>query len=432
MVRFGAVSERVYIHLMEVDVGEPSQVGRVSAISADGMRIWIRMAEGGTATVDSRGEQLEVPVGTVVLVRQADNHLELAPPEVWPADDEEDPRADSRWIGVVRIRLDDVTVIDTGGRWHQVPTNDDVIYEIGNTVEGSDSTGVARVLDRKPLRFLDPPNLDDDVIGAFLMKPSETLGFADFGGLPGVVRRARELIELPLERGDKLAKIGAEPIKGVLFTGPPGTGKTMLARIIASAAGATFYAISGPTIFSKWYGESEEILRRIFSHAAENAPSIVFFDEIDSVAGQRDEEAHEASKRVVAQLLTLMDGLSADQNVTVIAATNRPQDIDVALLRPGRFDWQIDFPLPNVADREAILRVRAQALATSDPLPHRWVAAYTEGWSAAELAAIWKEASLLTAADDREAITIEDYLGGHERVAAQRRRVALAARAGAA
>jgi len=416
---------------VDVEVGEPSQVGRISAISADGMRMWIHLAEGPTATVDSRGEPFELTVGTVVLVRQRDNHLEFAPPEVWPLDADGEPRSDGLWVGVVKLRDDGVTVIDSGGRWHRVPTNGDVDYEIGNTVEGTDSTGVTRVLDRKPLRFLESPDLDDEIIDAFMMKPSETLSFDDFGGLPEVVRRARELIELPLERGDKLATIGADPIKGVLFTGPPGTGKTLLARIIASAAGATFYAISGPTVFSKWYGESEEILRRIFSHAAEHAPSIVFFDEIDSVAGQRNEEAHEASKRVVAQLLTLMDGLSADQNVTVIAATNRPQDIDVALMRPGRFDWQIDFPLPNTADREAILRVRAGTLSTSHPLPHGWVAANTEGWSAAELAAIWKEASLLAAADDREAIMIEDYLGGHERVAAQRRRVALASQAGA-
>lgn len=415
---------------MDVEVGEPSQVGRISALSADGMRMWIHLAQGATATVDSRDEPFDMPVGTVLLVRQRDNHLEVAPPEVWPVDEDKAPRSDGLWVGVVKLRDDSVTVIDTGGRWHRVPTSDAVDYEIGNTVEGTDSTGVSRVLDRKPLRFLEPPDLDDEVIDAFLMKPSDALGFDDFGGLPEVVRRARELIKLPLERRDELAKIGADPIKGVLFTGPPGTGKTMLARIIAGAAGATFYAISGPTVFSKWYGESEEILRRIFSHAGEHAPSIVFFDEIDSVAGQRNEDAHEASKRVVAQLLTLMDGLSADQNVTVIAATNRPQDIDVALRRPGRFDWEIDFPLPITTDREAILRVGARRLSTSDPLPHAWVAANTEGWSAAELAAIWKEASLLAAADDRAIIMIEDYLGGHERVAAQRRRIAVASQVG--
>lgn len=141
----------------------------------------------------------------------------------------------------------------------------------------------------------------------------------------------------------------------------------MLARIIASATDAVFYEISGPTIFSKWYGESEKILRALFEHAARQPRSIIFFDEIDSIAGQRSGDAHEASKRVVAQLLTLMDGFNANDNIVVIAATNRPQDIDAALLRPGRFDWEIAFPPPNRQDREAILRSPQDIMRRQDP-----------------------------------------------------------------
>lgn len=386
------------------------------------MRMWVHLAAGGTVTVTSQGDPLEQKPAAVVLIH--DSTIEELPDEAWPREpNEHDPGGGELWVGVVKLRHEDVTVVDTGGRFRGVPTNDRQ-YEPGNTVEGTDSAGVARVLDEKPLRYVDQTDVDDEVIASFRREPSGDVGFDDFGGLPGVVSRARELIELPLAYRDQLKAIGAKPIKGVLFTGPPGTGKTMLARIIANVAGATFYEISGPTVFSKWFGESEQILRRIFEDAAERAPSIVFFDEIDSVAGQRNEEAHEASKRVVAQLLTSMDDFSPDNNVTVIAATNRPQDIDVALRRPGRFDWQIDFPLPDRSDRQAILEVSAKQLMTDDPLPHAWVAGNSDGWSAAELAAIWKEAALLAVADQREVIMIEDYLDGHARVAGQRRQVA--------
>lgn len=388
--------------------------------------MWVHLADGRSVTVTSRGPSFAYQPGTVVLVGQ--DVLEEAPEEVWPlAPHTEEPKPEEIWAGVVKLRHEEVTIVDVGGRFHRVPTTSDIDYERGYTVEGTDSEGVKRVLDQKPLRYIEETDLDEKIIASFRREPSGDLSFDDFGGLQGVVRRAQELIELPLARSEQLKRIGAPPIKGVLFTGPPGTGKTMLARIIANVAGATFYEISGPTVFSKWYGESEEILRRIFSDASKRTPSIVFFDEIDSVAGQRNEEAHEASKRVVAQLLTLMDGFSPDANVTVIAATNRPQDIDIALRRPGRFDWEIDFPLPDRADREAILQISARELATADPLPHAWVAASSEGWSGAELSAIRKEAALLAADDDREIIMTEDYLAGHERVAAQRRRVAFQA-----
>lgn len=315
-------------------------------------------------------------------------------------------------------------MIDSGGSWRLLPTRTEVDYEVGNTVEVRDSEGVVRVLSEKPIRYVDPPDDDDeDIIQQF--SPNVGNGteiFEDFGGLKEVVDRARELIEVPLKRKDELAAIGARPIKGVLFTGAPGTGKTMLARIIANSADAKFYEISGPQVFSKWYGESEKILRTIFKHAASRERAIIFFDEIDSVAGQRAEESHEASRRVVAELLTSMDGFSSDSTVVVIAATNRPQDIDQALRRPGRFDWEINFPPPDRADRADILQKSAGHLSTTGVLPHHMVADRTEGWSAAELAAIWSEAALLAASDGRSAIRDQDYVGGFERTSHQKSR----------
>ena len=294
--------------------------------------------------------------------------------------------------------------------------------KLENTVEAGDVQGVVRVLSTTPIRLIDLPSLDDDVIDEFRWKSPEgsNLEFDDFGGLNEIVARARELIEVPLQNREALSEIGARPIKGVLFTGKPGTGKTMLAQIIAHQSGAEFYKISGPEIFSKWVGQSEELLRKLFDKAAHSDKAIIFFDEIDSVAAQRDDASHESSKRVVAQLLTLMDGFSSQANVVVIAATNRPQDLDVALLRPGRFDWEIHFPYPDQSDREDILMKTARRLQTKDPLPHGYIAARTEGWSAAELAAILTEAALLAVEDGRREIYEEDYIGGYQRRARYR------------
>lgn len=391
-------------------------MARVRAISTDRRKLYLEYRSGQVASV-SADEPFDFDVGAVLLVRPADNHLEPAPANLW---------LEETWVGVVRLRLDDVTIVDSSGRLRLLPTNPDVDYMERNTVEVSDALGIVRILSRDPIRFLDLPAIDDGVIAEFRTDPNATepATYEDFGGLRSVVARAQELIELPLEHHEKLGTIGARPIKGVLFTGPPGTGKTMLARIIAARANAPFYEISGPEVFSKWYGESEELLRKLFADAARHERAIIFFDEIDSVAAHRSGEAHEVSRRVVAQLLTLMDGFTPKQNVIVIATTNRPQDIDVALRRPGRFDWEVAFPLPSLADRISILETTARRINVRGPLPHAFIAQQTNGWSGAELAAIWSEAALLAVADGRAMIVAEDYVGGYERVAEQRRRTA--------
>ena len=391
-------------------------LARVTALSANGHRVFFDLRNGDSGWFDQNGDELST--GDVILIsgEAPDQRVELVDACAWP---------DDLWVGVVKIKLDDVTVIEASGRYRKVPTRADVAYEVDNTVEAGDARGVVRVLSEDPIKYIDPPAIGEEVVNQFRIEGSSDrkLTFDDFGGLSSVVARARELIEIPLARREKLAEIGARAIKGVLFTGPPGTGKTMLARIISAQADAAFYEISGPKIFSKWYGQSEELLRRIFDAAAKEDRAIIFFDEIDSVAAQRDDDAHEASRRVVAQLLTLMDGFGSTSNVVVIAATNRPQDLDVALRRPGRLDWEIEFPLPSAADRSDILVKSARKLQTMDPLPHEFVAARTDGWSSAELAAIWTEASLLAVADNRNAIFVEDYIGGFERVERQRERI---------
>ena len=402
---------------MMVDPGPTGVLAKVTAIGDAGHRVWFDMRNGQAGWFDQPAIDHEYVVGDVLLItgEVGNQKAEKAPYNTWP---------DELWVGVVKIKRDDITVIESSGRYRTVRTTNDISYETGNTVQAGDVQGVTRVLSNSPIKLIELPGVDDSVIDGFKWAPTDgsTLDFDDFGGLAAVVDRARELIEVPLQNRQALLKIGARAIKGVLFTGEPGTGKTMLAQIIAAQSGAVFYKISGPEIFSKWYGESEELLRKLFESAARHEKAIVFFDEIDSVAAQRADQSHEASKRVVAQLLTLMDGFSSNANVIVIAATNRPQDLDVALRRPGRFDWEIEFPYPDERDREEILMKSARRLNKREPLPHADIAEATDGWSAAELAAIWTEAALLAVEDGRCQIYEEDYIGGFERVSHHRKR----------
>lgn len=398
-----------------------SSVARIKDIDYEESVLYLEFPNGNFTTVGIRDLD-EFEVGSIVLVRLNDNYIEVVSDELWP---------EHSWVGVVRLKLPDVTIVDSRGHWIKLPTHDDIPYREGNTVEAKSSVGVIRVLSEDPIKYLDLPTVDDSVIAKFRTEVGEHgEGFEDFGGLKDVVDRARELIEVPLMHEEELTKIGARPIKGVLFTGLPGTGKTMLARIIANNTNSVFYEVSGPQVFSKWYGQSEEIVRKLFEDAGKQEKAIIFFDEIDSIAGKRDDDSHEVSRRVVAQLLTLMDGFTPNDKIIVIAATNRPQDIDVALRRPGRFDWEVNFPLPSRQDREEILRVSARQLATSENLPHEWMAKNTETWSAAELTAIWSEAALLAAADKRSVIITEDYIGGFKLVLAQRHRAGLVTKQG--
>jgi len=223
--------------------------------------------------------------------------------------------------------------------------------------------------------------------------------YEDIGGIRGEIKKVREMIELPLRHPEIFEKLGIEAPKGVLLYGPPGTGKTLLAKAVANESQAHFISISGPEIMSKFYGESEARLREIFKEAREKAPSIIFVDEIDSIAPKREEVTGEVERRVVSQMLSLMDGLEARGKVIVISATNRPNAIDPALRRPGRFDREIEIKVPDKKGRQEILQIhtRNMPLAADDqelPVKIEKIASVSHGYVGADLEYLCKEAAM--------------------------------------
>ncbi|MEM0472481.1 MAG: CDC48 family AAA ATPase [Sulfolobales archaeon] len=216
----------------------------------------------------------------------------------------------------------------------------------------------------------------------------------DIGDLEEAKARLREIVELPMRHPELFRHLGIEPPKGVLLYGPPGVGKTLLAKALANEVGAYFIAINGPEIMSKFYGESEQRLREIFDEARKNAPAIIFIDEIDAIAPKREEVVGEVEKRVVAQLLTLMDGLAERGRVIVIGATNRPDAVDPALRRPGRFDREIEIPPPDKKARREILAVHTRSVPLDESVNLDRIAEMTHGYTGADLAALVKEAAM--------------------------------------
>jgi len=218
--------------------------------------------------------------------------------------------------------------------------------------------------------------------------------YEDIGGLKDELQRLRETIELPLRHPELFQKLGIEPRKGVLLYGPPGTGKTLIAKAVASESGAHFISIAGPEVISKYYGESEQRLREVFEEARENSPSIIFIDELDSIAPRREEVTGEVERRVVAQLLTMMDGLEERGQVVVIGATNRVDAIDAALRRPGRFDREIEIGVPSELDRVEILKIHTRGMPLAEDVSLDTLAQQTHGFVGADLAALAREAAI--------------------------------------
>ncbi len=237
----------------------------------------------------------------------------------------------------------------------------------------------------------------DFVIGSVPKQESRSIprvNYEDIGGLRNEIQKVREMIELPMRHPEIFDRIGIAAPRGVLLFGPPGTGKTLLAKAVANETNANFYSIGGPEIMSKFYGESEERLRDTFKQAQENSPSIIFIDEIDSIAPKREDVSGDVEKRVVSQLLTLMDGLQSRGKVVVIGATNRPDALDPALRRPGRFDREIEIGIPDERGRLDILEIHTRGMPLTEDVNLISIARITHGFVGADLEAVCREAAM--------------------------------------
>ncbi len=253
-------------------------------------------------------------------------------------------------------------------------------------VTGTDPKGIVQIVDSTEIEVKEEATKQTETV-------TRTVTYEDIGGLERELQRVREMIELPLKHPELFERLGIEPPKGVMLHGPPGTGKTLIAKAVANESGAAFFSIQGPEIMSKFYGESEAQLRNKFEEATKSAPSIIFIDELDSIAPSRENVQGEVERRVVAQLLTLMDGLNARGKVVVIAATNRVNAIDPALRRPGRFDREIEIGVPGVEGRNVILQIHTRGMPLEDVSLDEF-AGITHGFVGADLEALCKEAAM--------------------------------------
>ncbi|MCD4845458.1 MAG: CDC48 family AAA ATPase [Methanosarcinales archaeon] len=248
--------------------------------------------------------------------------------------------------------------------------------------------GVVVIRDRTVVELQEKPASGYDTLAG------TGITYEDLGGLNEQIQRLREMIELPLKHPEIFNKLGIKPPQGVLMYGPPGTGKTMIAKAVANESGAKFFSLAGPEIMSKYHGESEQRLRDIFEEATKNAPSIIFIDELDAIASKREESVGEVERRVVAQLLTLMDGVDERGQVVIIGATNRVNAIDPALRRPGRFDREIEITVPNRDERVEILQIHTRGMPLAEDVDLEKIADNTHGFVGADLAALSKESAM--------------------------------------
>lgn len=380
---------------------------RVRRVDEEAGQVWFDRRDGasgwfGLSLVD------HVEVGQILYVPDAiddDNPVELLSEEDWLIRGGD--------VATVSLISEDgsTAVLELNGRLQTFAQRGTNPFIKGQTISVDVDGRPGAVLSS---RTIDRSGRADDELdpAGFVITP-DNVTLADFGGSRALVERALELTRVALEPAQRLQRIGVNPVKGILFSGPSGTGKTHLARVLSKEIGAQFYLVDGPEIVNKWVGESEQRLRALFRHAEEHAPAIIFFDELDSIVGSRGDGASEHASRFVGQFLTALDGFEASRGVLVIASTNLPGALDAALLRPGRLTFKLEFEgSPGPEDRLRILQASARGVRGAEHADWQALVEATEGWSAAELAMIWTEAGVLAAVDERDQLCAEDIAAG--------------------
>jgi transitional endoplasmic reticulum ATPase len=334
-------------------------------------------------------QNADVGIGERVTIRKAEatkaEKLVLAPPE------EASVQFGSDAAGMVKRQILKRPVVETDIVPVMSSTNHPFMRSPGQAIPliaiETEPEGVCLITEDTEVELREEP------ISGF-EKTGGGITYEDIGGLENEIQRVREMVELPMKHPQIFKKLGIEPPQGVLLHGPPGTGKTLLAKAVANETSASFFSIAGPEIISKYYGESEQQLREIFEDAAEESPAIIFIDELDSIAPKREDVTGEVERRVVAQLLTMMDGLEARGQVIVIAATNRVDAIDPALRRPGRFDREIEIAVPDEVGRREILQIHTRGMPLSDDVDLSAMAEDTHGFVGADIESLTKEAAM--------------------------------------
>ena len=342
---------------------------------------------------------------------------------VWPADEDEKYPDTIRIDGQTRKNLgvslnDTVEIEKTEVRSAKnvvlVPTNDIITVDkeftdfVKNRLKGFPLTDgdeisvmilgnsinfkINKITPKSPVRIDRSSNIT--ILSDTSTDKKLRITYEQVGGLREEIKVMREIVELPLRHPELFSRLGVEPHSGILLYGPPGCGKTLLAKVLASESEATMYSINGPEIMNKYYGETEARLRDIFKEAKEKSPSIIFIDEIDAIAPKREEAYGDVEKRVVAQLLALMDGLTDRGNVIVLGATNRPDSVDPALRRPGRFDREIEISVPNADGRFDILQIHTRGMPNSSDVDLKTLASELHGYTGADIKSLCREAAM--------------------------------------